>query len=181
VTLFWRDEGQTTVAMLLVVSAHKPEHPAARFLDCGKAVRKQAKAQKEPWLLAVSPQLDMLDAKAVVAIYSGRMQIEQGFRDVKNPRCGLGLSTSQTRKPKRLAILLLIAALACYALWLIGFAAKSSGYRIEYGSRKKAGTALSILSLARWWVMENQQVNLSRRRIDAALAWLRVMALGVKI
>jgi hypothetical protein len=142
---------------------------------------KQAKAQKEPWLLAVSPQLDMLDAKAVVAIYSGRMQIEQGFRDVKNPRCGLGLSTGQTRKPKRLAILLLVAALACYALWLIGFAAKSSGYRIEYGSRKKAGTALSILSLARWWVMENKQVNLSRRRIDAALAWLRVMALGVKI
>jgi hypothetical protein len=142
---------------------------------------KQAKAQKEPWLLAVSPQLDMLDAKAVVAIYSGRMQIEQGFRDVKNPRCGLGLSTSQTRKPKRLAILLLIAALACYALWLSGFAAISSGYRIEYGSRKKAGTALSILSLARWWVMENQLVNLSRRQIDAALAWLRVMALGVKI
>jgi hypothetical protein len=34
---------------------------------------KQAKAQKEPWLLAVSPQLATITAKAVVAIYSGRM------------------------------------------------------------------------------------------------------------
>jgi hypothetical protein len=30
-------------------------------------------------------------------------------------------------------------------------------------------------------MMENQQVTLSQRLIDAALAWLRVMALGVKI
>ena len=83
---------------------------------------KQAKAQKEPWLLAVSPQLAALNAKAVVAIYSGRMQIEQTLRDVKNSRWGLGLFESQTRQPKRLAILLLIAALACYALvdWIRG-------------------------------------------------------------
>jgi hypothetical protein len=98
---------------------------------------KQAKAQKEPWLLAVAPQLDALSGKAVVAIYSGRMQIEQTFRDVKNSRWGLGLSESQTRKPKRLAIQLLIGALACYALWLIGIVVRSSGYRIEFGSRKK--------------------------------------------
>jgi hypothetical protein len=44
--------------------------------------KKQARAQKELWLLAVSPQLAALDAKAIVAIYAGRMQIEQTFRDV---------------------------------------------------------------------------------------------------
>jgi len=58
---------------------------------------KQAKAQKEPWLLAVSPQLAALSAQAIVTIYAGRMQIEQTFRDIKNPRWGLGLSASQTR------------------------------------------------------------------------------------
>jgi hypothetical protein len=98
---------------------------------------KQAKAQKEPWLLAVSPQLAGLSAKAIVAIYSGRMQIEQSFRDTKNSRRGLGLSESQSQKPKRLATLLLIGALACYALWLVGLAVRSSGYRIEFGSRKR--------------------------------------------
>jgi hypothetical protein len=35
----------------------------------------------------------------------------------------------------------LIGALACYALGLIGLVARSSGYRIEFGSRKKAAKA----------------------------------------
>lgn len=142
---------------------------------------KQARAQKEPWLLAVSPQLGTLDAQAVVAIYAGRMQIEQTFRDVKNPRWGLGLSESQTRTPQRLATLLLIGALACYAFWLIGLTIRSSGYRIEFGSRKKAATALSVISLARWWLAENNLAMLSQRQLRAALALLRAMASAVRI
>jgi hypothetical protein len=140
---------------------------------------KQSRAQKEPWLLAVSPQLAALSANEVVTIYTGRMQIEQTFRDVKNPRWGLALSESQSRKPQRLAILLLIGALACYALWLIGLALRSSGYRIEFGSRKKAAKALSIISLARWWEAENKTTHLSQRQISAALTLLCSMALAV--
>jgi hypothetical protein len=140
---------------------------------------KQARAQKEPWLLAVSPQLSALKAKDVVMIYAGRMQIEQTFRDVKNPRWGLGLTESQSRKPQRLATLLLLGALVCYALWLIGLALRSSGYRIEFGSRKKAATALSVISLARWWMAENKTAQLLRRQIDAALVLLCSMAMTV--
>ena len=80
-----------------------------------------------------------------------------------------------------LATLLLIGALACYALWLIGLALRSSGYRIEFGSRKKAATALSVISLARWWAAENPLAMLSRRQLQAALALLRSMALAVWI
>jgi len=143
--------------------------------------KKQARAQKEPWLLAVSPRLTALGAKAIVAIYAGRMQIEQTFRDVKNPRWGLALSESQTRKPQRLATLLLLGALACYALWLIGLAIRSSGFRVEFGRRKKAATALSVISLARWWMAENKTAMLSRRQLHAALILLRSMALAVWI
>lgn len=134
---------------------------------------KQSKGQKEPWLLAVSPQLKKLSAAAVVTIYSGRMQIEQTFRDVKNSRWGLGLSESQTRRPNRLAALLLIGALACYALWLIGLAAKVKGYAIEFGSKKK--TTLSIISLARWRIQEATPMNFKRRQIDDALSLLRAL------
>lgn len=67
--------------------------------------------------------------------------------------------------------------LACYAHWLIGLAIRSSGYRIEFGSRKKAATALSVISLARSWMAENKAVMLSRRPIKAALTLLRSMAL----
>ncbi|MES2536921.1 MAG: transposase [Pseudomonadota bacterium] len=139
------------------------------------------KLDKEPWLLAVSPRLASLSAPAVVAIYSGRMQIEQTFRDAKNARWGLGLSESQSRKPQRLALLLMIGTLACYALWLIGTAVKQSGYRIEFGSWKKAASALSIISLARWWLAENRTDRLSWRQIHAALILLRAKASDIGI
>lgn len=141
---------------------------------------KQATAQTEPWLLATSPGLAELDARAVVGLYSGRMQIEQSFRDVKNPRWGLGLSLSQTTRPDRLAILLLIGALAMYALWLIGLAAQSRGYWVCYGSRAKAGSTLSIISLAKWWLEEpaHRTNRLRKREEVAALETLRNLAWG---
>lgn len=144
----------------------------------GSQSRKQARGNKEPWLLIVSPRLTM-SADAVVAIYSGRMQIEQTFRDIKNPRWGLGLSDSQTRQPERLATLLLIGALTCYALWLIALAIRTEGYRIAFGSRKKAAQALSLISLARWWIAEQGTIRLSRRQLDQALILLRSMMLVV--
>ena len=135
---------------------------------------KQAKGQKEPWLLAVSTQLDALSAAAIVAIYGTRMQIEQTFRDTKNPRWGLGLSESQTKKPNRFAALLLIGALVCYALWLVGLAAQAMSYSIQFGSKQKAKSALSIISLARWWCRETNTI-LTRRQINAALSSLQTL------
>jgi hypothetical protein len=121
----------------------------------------------------VSPDLAALTATQVVALYGGRMQIEQTFRDLKNPRWGLGLSHTQTRCPKRLAVLLVLGALAIYALWLIGLAARAADYRIEYGSKKNAPHTLSVISLARWWLRECGQIySMARRQIRYALAEL---------
>ncbi len=53
--------------------------------------KKKSKAESEPWLLAAAPSLAHLSADAIIAIYGERMQIEQAFRDSKNPRFGLGL------------------------------------------------------------------------------------------
>ncbi len=143
--------------------------------------KKQRRAQHEPWLLAVSPSLAKLGAPAVVALYSKRMQIEQTFRDLKNAQWGLGLSNSQTRKPNRLAILLLIASLLGFALWLIGLAARAAGYTVQYGSAKKAANTLSILSLAQHWLLEMKQHFLSRRQIDDALIELATMVMTYQI
>ena len=136
---------------------------------------KQSKANKEPWLLATSPDLCDLTADTVVAIYAGRMQIEQTFRDTKNGRWGLGLTYSQTRKQDRLECLLLIGALACYALWIIGITARYAGYRVEYGSKRKAASALSILSLARWWIDEYPDLEIPKALVDDALDILSSM------
>jgi hypothetical protein len=143
--------------------------------------KKQRAGQNEPWLLATTPSLSMLSAKEIVALYSGRMQIEETFRDIKNPQWGMGLSTSQTRPPKRLAALFLIAALLSFALWLIGLAVRESGYCIQYGSRKKSASTLSILSLARQWLFENNPQPLLQRQLDQALVELTTMVVTYEI
>jgi hypothetical protein len=149
--------------------------------SCSRHSKKQRAGQNEPWLLATAPSLSMLSAKEIVALYSGRMQIEETFRDLKSTQWGMGLNSSQTRSPKRLAVLLLIAALLSFALWLIGLAVRESGYCIQYGSRKKAASTLSLLSLARHWLLENNPTTLLQRQLDQALVELTSMVMNYKI
>ncbi|WP_046487899.1 hypothetical protein [Pseudomonas veronii] len=62
----------------------------------------------------------------IVAIYKRRMQIEEDFRDVKSEHLGLGLGLNLhlNMSPKRIEVLLLIAALANYLLFLTGLQAR---------------------------------------------------------
>jgi hypothetical protein len=173
------------VACRLVMIQRTPKGRKAKTVF-GKAShsahsKKQRAGQREPWLLAVSPCLAKLGAKAVVALYKGRMQIEQTFRDLKNAQWGMGLSNSQTRKPARLAILLLIAALLAFALWLIGLAARAKGYCVAYGSRNKAATTLSTLSLARHWLLAIKPPRLTPCQLDDALSTLAGMVMTYEI
>lgn len=136
---------------------------------CSHHSNKQRKGQTEPWLLSVSPGLSKLRAKTIVALYSCRMQIEQTFRDLKNPRWGMGIRHSQTRQPKRLEALLLIAALLSFALWIIGIVALAQGYRLHYGSKQKAPTTLSIVSLARQWLFDVRCRTLTQCQLRNAM------------
>lgn len=85
-----------------------------------RALRGAASA-REPWLLATS--LAQTSATDVVHLYRYRMQIEEGFRDLKTLTYGWGLQASRTRSIERLQVLLLIAALAALAVWLVGLCA----------------------------------------------------------
>lgn len=80
---------------------------------------KAAARGRDPWLLATS--LD-LPARRVAALYATRMQIEQSFRDLKSTRYGAAFELSLTRSPERLAVLLLLLALATFVAWLTGLA-----------------------------------------------------------
>ncbi|MGW8390392.1 IS4 family transposase [Pseudoduganella sp. HUAS MS19] len=148
-----------------------------RLTKIGKLARscrskKNSKGQREPWLLAVSPKLASLNAEQVANIYAGRMQIEQTFRDLKNAQWGMGLRFSQTYTLRRLAVLLLLGALLAYALWLIGLAARKIGFNVAYGSRAKAASTLSILSLAMHWISEAQPPSIHLTDLKHALVEL---------
>jgi len=91
-----------------------------------KQSRQQAKREREPWLLVVSPSLENYSAVRVVNYYRARMQIEEGFRDTKSFHYGLDLARESRIDADRRANLLLIAALIVFALWLVGLSIKGS-------------------------------------------------------
>ncbi len=114
----------------LVLLKHKAKGRIDKTL-CGDRSRahrsrKQARREIEPWLLVVSPSLGDYPAKTIVHYYRSRMQIEEGFRDTKSRRYGLGLADESRIKGERLANLLLIAMLASLVLWLIGTCIKNT-------------------------------------------------------
>lgn len=136
---------------VLIKRVRQGRHKKSIF---GKKVRsrhslKQARSQREPWLLAVSPLLSHLSAQAVVALYAQRMQIEEAFRDLKSERFGLGLSACRSKQRQRLGVLLLIATLALFILRLIGEAAKARQLQFQFQSNTRCSRpVLSVISLA---------------------------------
>ena len=54
------------------------------------------------------------------------MRIEHGFRTMKSHQFCFALEDSQTRSAERIAVLLMIHALALFLAWIAGYAAQQS-------------------------------------------------------
>ncbi|WP_295461377.1 IS4 family transposase [uncultured Thiodictyon sp.] len=108
-----------------------------------------ARAAREPWLLVASTALAAWTPKKVAKLYRRRMQIEESFRDMKSQHFGEGLECSRSDGGGRFTVLVLIASLAAFLLWLLGTAAErlELHQRLRPGSRKRR--AYSRLFLAR--------------------------------
>ena len=130
--------------------------------------RKHAVGQREPWLLATSLDTNSTLAKKVVQIYRLRMQIEEGFRDVKSHRFGLSMTYHRTASVERLQVLLLIATLALMVLWLLGMAVMllKQHYQFQANSvRHKKVLSIIFIGLQ---MMAQTRIRLSRNDISAA-------------
>jgi hypothetical protein len=97
----------------------------AKGRQVGAVVCVHAKDMKEPWCLATSER----DATAATLInhYSKRWTIEPQFRDTKDLRFGMGLSSTRIGEPTRRDRLLLISAFATALLTLLGAVGESLG------------------------------------------------------
>ncbi len=84
-----------------------------------------AKQMKEPWLLATSRV--ELSASRVVKMYGRRFSIEETFRDLKDPRYGLGMSSCRIGAPGRRDRLIFLFAMAHALLTLLGAASERTG------------------------------------------------------
>lgn len=89
----------------------------------------QAKAANEPWLL-VSSLKKM--PKTIVKIYSFRMEIEEGFRDLKSSQFGFSLEKAYSTKIRRIQVLLLIGMLASLIAFLAGIIAEKNKWQFLF-------------------------------------------------
>lgn len=71
---------------------------------------KHEKNANEPWLIVSSLSPDECAPKSIMKIYKLRMQIEEGFRDLKNTKNGFSLRHCRSYTVERLNIALLISA-----------------------------------------------------------------------
>jgi hypothetical protein len=151
-----------------LVLIKRPKRYRVRKSVFGKPVRsahslKQARAQRDPWLLAASPSLSHLKAVQIIRHFATRMQIEESFRDLKCARYGLGFELNLSRSRERLAALLLIALLAFFVLWLIGQQALARGLQFHYQSNtRRTRPVLSLFNLACLIVRRTTDQRLAR-------------------
>ena len=91
----------------------------------GAAVCVKAKGMKEAWHLAASNA--EATSRAIINLYSRRWTIEPGFRDTKDLRFGMGLSSVRIGDPYRRDRMLLLNAIAIVLLTLLGAAGEALG------------------------------------------------------
>lgn len=90
-----------------------------------------------------------LNARQLIALYNKRMQIKSSFRDLKSHRYGQAFEDSLTRKEPRIAVLLLIHALAAFASWIAGLACEATGLDARLAPYRSNRRLYSILRIGR--------------------------------
>lgn len=107
-----------------------------------------SRCNKEPWLLASNLPKSTQVAKKVVRCYQMRMQIEETFRDVKNHRYGIGIRETLSTTKERIAVLLLIGALALLVYGILGRVGYQSGMQMSF----QASTIKNKRVLSFWFL-----------------------------
>ncbi len=100
-----------------------------------KDIKNYRRSADEPWILATSlPCNNMIQIKRINKIYKTRMQIEEGFRDLKSPKYGFGLRYAYSRSKERVRILFVLAMFASLIAWLTGYVAEGSKLHYQFQS-----------------------------------------------
>jgi hypothetical protein len=119
-----------------------------------RATERFRKKAPEPWFLVSS--IEDCTANRIVQIYKMRMQIEETFRDLKSQRFGWSFDESRSSDPKRVEVLILIAALAALVVLLAGIAAEREGLERQHQTNtQRKRRVLSLMFLGRLLIARN--------------------------
>ena len=110
-----------------------------------KQHRVHRKSANDPWLLATSLSHSAFLATKITKIYRYRMQIEEGFRDMKSHRFGQGFEYNKTTHKERLSVLILLTTITHWILMVIGLAARQTQHHRQYQANSlKTDSVLSL-------------------------------------
>lgn len=90
-----------------------------------------SKSYREPWIL-VSSMKGFSAVSRVIKIYKFRMTIEGSFRDNKSTEFGFSMNENFTIKADRYTVWILLATLASFIAWVIGYAAEQKNLHYDF-------------------------------------------------
>jgi hypothetical protein len=142
---------------------HWPE----KWGDLGRSrLNKQLRCAQEPWMLATSLQSD---PESVIKHYRRRMQIEETFRDAKDPRFGLAMTHAHTKSAHRVDILMLLVSFAHLLSILAGFIAEAcNAHRRYQANTVHSRRVFSLSRLGRLILASADSQLISHRSLSAA-------------
>lgn len=138
-----------------------------------KYSKKNAHRERTPWLIVTSLEGGTLITKRVINLYKTRMQIEEGFRDIKNSRWGFSFDEAKVSSKFRYENLLLIGVLATFAVWLTGKVAELKNMQRQYQANTvKTRNILSTFYLGSR-ILNNQRIDFKLEDFKNALSALQ--------
>jgi hypothetical protein len=133
-----------------------------------KHSEKNAHRERTPWLIVTSLDNTYANTRQILNLYQTRMQIEEGFRDVKNSRWGMSFTEARCTTTYRYENLLLVAHLATLAVWMIGKIAEfKQWHRYYQANTVKTEKVLSTFFLGLEVIKRGADVFLKQDFMDA--------------
>jgi hypothetical protein len=128
----------------------------------GKDRVEYSRSAEEGWLLASSiAGKNWLSIGRVIKIYKMRMQIEEGFRDLKSSQYGFGFEKAHSRNRNRIKILLLVAMFASLIAWLVGYIAEKQKWHYQFQVNSvKTRRVLSLFFLGCRVIKRNMKITI---------------------
>lgn len=145
---------------------------AGKKIQCSSSL-KHEKRESEPLLVSTSLDAQSFNPNQIIKIYNKRMQIEEGFRDLKSERSGFSLRQNRSITLGRLSVALLIGAIGMLLLWILGITAKIQNLHYRFQANTIRHQNVLSLFIIGWQVLEEGKVLFTQNEIKQALSLLQ--------